>query len=92
MLLLLLQSCTVLHCRVLATPADPSQPLNAPPKAELSATTAVGPCVLGGKVAADGATGKLSQWSLGASYTRMVAGEGKGVVGGLSGQQVSLKY
>jgi uncharacterized membrane protein len=32
--------------------------------------------------------GKLSQWSLGATWTHMVAGKGKGVVGGLSGQQV----
>ncbi|WIA32366.1 hypothetical protein OEZ86_003199 [Tetradesmus obliquus] len=77
--------------RAVATPADPAKPLSAPPKAELSATTSAGPCVLGAKVAADGASGKLSQWSLGATYTRMVAEEGgKGVVGGLSGQQVGV--
>jgi hypothetical protein len=76
-----------LLCRAVATPADASKPLSAPPKCELSATTSVGACVLGGKVAADAANGKLSQWALGATWTRMVAGEGKGVVGGLSGQQ-----
>jgi hypothetical protein len=47
--------------------------------------------VLGGKVAADAASGKLSQWALGATWTRMVAAEGKGVVGGLSGQQVCIQ-
>jgi hypothetical protein len=77
-----------MFCRALVTPADAGSPLSAPPKCELSATTSVGPCVLGGKVAADTVNGKLSQWALGATYTRMVAGEGKGVVGGLSGQQV----
>jgi uncharacterized membrane protein len=45
-----------------------------------------------GSVAADAVSrckvGKLSQWTLGATWTRMVAGEGKEVVGGLSGQQV----
>ncbi|WIA12235.1 hypothetical protein OEZ85_012301 [Tetradesmus obliquus] len=77
--------------RAVATPVDPAKPFSAPPKAELSATTSAGPCVLGAKVAADGASGKLSQWSLGATYTRMVAEEGgKGVVGGLSGQQVGV--
>eukprot|EP00879_Flechtneria_rotunda_P000433 GHRR01000528.1.p1 GENE.GHRR01000528.1~~GHRR01000528.1.p1 ORF type:complete len:330 (+),score=115.45 GHRR01000528.1:234-1223(+) len=74
--------------RAILAPNSPNI-FNALPQADLSATTASGPFVLGAKVAADGASGKVTQWSVGANYTRMSVADDKSTagLGSLTGQQ-----
>lgn len=74
----------------MASPSDPSKPLQSAgsPLLQLSGTTGVGPCVVGGRVGADTSAGRLSSWSAGINYNRMTAEEGEGGVQRLNGQQV----
>lgn len=70
--------------RTIVSP-DRANPLDPPPKVDFSATTSAGPCVLGARVGVDTARGKMTQWAVGANWTRMTADSSE--VAGLAGQQ-----
>eukprot|EP00878_Enallax_costatus_P000303 GHUV01000376.1.p1 GENE.GHUV01000376.1~~GHUV01000376.1.p1 ORF type:complete len:327 (+),score=88.28 GHUV01000376.1:226-1206(+) len=67
---------------------DNLNPVDPPPKVDFSATTSAGPCVLGARVGVDTAKGVMTQWAVGANWTRMTAGNSE--VAGLAGQQLGV--
>ncbi|KAF8071272.1 GTP-binding protein [Scenedesmus sp. PABB004] len=76
--------------RGVLSPGDPARPLRGPPQAEVSATTGLGAAGVVGARAALDAGGRLASWSVGATWTRMAAAEGKDGDAALSGQQWGL--
>lgn len=76
--------------RAVASPSDPTRSIQTAttPLLQLSGTTGVGPCVVGARVGADTQHSKVTSWSAGINYNRMVASDGPGTVERLSGQQV----
>eukprot|EP00775_Hariotina_reticulata_P008641 gene8641-8822_t len=84
---------TSTRLRAVVTPAPgkvlSTQALNA----EVSATSSLGPCVIGAKVAGD-SSGRVGQWSLGANWTRLVSegnvANSSAGVSSLTGQQFGV--
>jgi hypothetical protein len=66
---------TAPHHRAILSPSDPAHLLASAtkPTAQLSGTTTLGPCVVGGRLGADAAAGKLTGWGVGLSYTWLAA-------------------
>lgn len=52
----------------------------------------MGPCVVGVRLGADTTSSKVTSWSAGINYNRMVADDGPGAVERLNGQQVRDAY